>query len=53
MTHVRRGDRPLFTKHSGQSTKFEKFFVRSGNASREFDQLSEITLYIGKRFSQG
>ena len=52
LINIRKGDTPLFTKFSDQSTKSEKFYVRSGNASREFSQLSEITRYIDRRFKK-
>ncbi|MDQ7821437.1 MAG: ATP-binding protein [Candidatus Eremiobacteraeota bacterium] len=48
---IKRGERPLFTRISDKGgQKVEKFFVRSGNASREIAPLSELTRYLAGRF---
>jgi hypothetical protein len=50
---ISEGDEPLFTMSTDKNgTKLEKFYIRSGNASREFDQMSEVFAYINKRFKQ-
>jgi predicted HTH transcriptional regulator len=49
---IAKGDSPLFTTATDKSgQKIEKFYVRSGNSSREIMKPSEITLYISKRFT--
>jgi len=52
LVRVKKGDRPLFTcvtDRSGQ--KVEKFYVRSGNSSREFARMAEAMDYISTRFA--
>ena len=48
---IRKGDEPLFLISTEKgSGKTEKFFVRSGNSSRQISSLSEVTEYILNRF---
>ncbi len=48
---IRKGDEPLFLiANEKGSGKTEKFFVRSGNSSRQIASLSEMTEYILNRF---
>lgn len=48
---IRKGDEPLFlVSNEKGSGKTEKFFVRSGNSSRQISSLSEMTEYIMNRF---
>lgn len=52
MIEVKRGKEPLYTLVSGQgdnAPKTEKFYVRSGNSSRELP-IEEISKYVGERF---
>jgi hypothetical protein len=52
MIDVKRGKEPLYTLVSGQgenAPKTEKFYVRSGNSSRELP-IEEIPKYVGERF---
>jgi hypothetical protein len=49
---IRRGKEPLYTAVTGKdgnAPKTEKFFVRSGNSSRELP-IDEIPKYVGQRF---
>jgi hypothetical protein len=49
---VKRGKEPLYTAVSGKdlnAPKVERFFVRSGNSSRELP-IDEIPKYVGQRF---
>lgn len=49
---VKRGKEPLYTAVSGKDSnapKVEKFFVRSGNSSRELP-IDEIPKYVSQRF---
>lgn len=49
---VKRGKEPLYSQVSGKeknAPKMEKFFVRSGNSSRELP-IDEIPKYVGERF---
>ena len=51
---VKRGIEPLYTKVSSNdpnAPKVEKFYVRSGNSSRELP-IEEIPKYVGPRFGQ-
>lgn len=53
IVEVKRGEKPLFTTVSDKNgQKSEKFYVRSGNSSREVSKPSEITDYINKRFNK-
>ncbi|GEM_PF-398046 len=52
IVHIKKGERPLFTcvtDKSGQ--KVEKFYVRSGNSSREFARMGEALEFIATRFA--
>ena len=52
MIDVKRGKEPLYTSISGKdqnAPKSEKFYVRSGNSSRELP-IDEIPKYVGQRF---
>jgi hypothetical protein len=52
MIEVKRGKEPLYTLVSGKdknAPKSEKFYVRSGNSSRELP-IDEIPKYVGERF---
>ena len=49
---IKRGKEPLYTQVTGKdknAPKVEKFFVRSGNSSRELP-IDEIPKYVGQRF---
>lgn len=49
---VKRGKEPLYTHVTGKDSnapKLEKFFVRSGNSSRELP-IEEVSKYVGHRF---
>lgn len=49
---VKRGKEPLYTHVTGKDSnapKLEKFFVRSGNSSRELP-MEEVPKYVGQRF---
>jgi hypothetical protein len=51
---VKRGKEPLYTQVLGNdknAPKTEKFYVRSGNSSRELP-IDEIPKYVGERFKQ-
>ena len=50
---VFKSNKPLYVKISDQKNgqKHERFYVRSGNSSREIIQLSDIARYISGRFS--
>lgn len=51
---VKHGKEPLYTQVSGNdknAPKTEKFYVRSGNSSRELP-IDEIPKYVGERFKQ-
>ena len=55
MIDVKRGKEPLYTLISGQgenAPKTERFYVRSGNSSRELP-LEEIPKYVMERFRHG
>lgn len=51
---VSKSDKPLYVKmtDSKSGAKFEKFYVRSGNSSREIAQLSEIAKFTEGRFKK-
>jgi Schlafen, AlbA_2 len=50
--NIRPGDQPLYIISSEKgSGKTEKFFVRSGNSSRQISSLKEITDYVMQRFT--
>lgn len=50
--NIRPGDKPLYiTSNEKGSGKTEKFFVRSGNSSRQISSLKEITDYVMQRFT--
>lgn len=49
---VEKGQEPVYVTLVDKSgKKTERFYVRSGNSSQEIQSLSELNLYIGKRFS--
>ncbi|MGV8118699.1 MAG: RNA-binding domain-containing protein [Candidatus Xenobiia bacterium LiM19] len=49
---IRKGERPLFTSVTDRSgQKVEKFYVRSGNSSREFARMAEAMDFIATRFA--
>ena len=49
--NIRKGEEPLYlVSNEKGSGKTEKFFVRSGNSSRQISSLKEITEYIMNRF---
>jgi hypothetical protein len=47
---VNPGQKPVFIEMIKNSTKSERFYVRSGNTSMEVSVLSEINKYIQERF---
>ncbi|MDC7241336.1 MAG: ATP-binding protein, partial [Spirochaetales bacterium] len=48
---IRKGEEPLYlVSNEKGSGKTEKFFVRSGNSSRQISSLKEVTDYIMNRF---
>lgn len=50
--NVKPGDKPLYIVNNEKgSGKTEKFFVRSGNSSRQISSLKEITDYVMNRFT--
>jgi len=52
IVHIKKGDRPLFTLITDKGgQKVEKFFVRSGNSSREFARMAETMEFIATRFA--
>ncbi len=49
---VEKGQEPVYVTLVDKSgKKSEKFYVRSGNSSQEIKSLSELNLYISKRFT--
>lgn len=47
---IEAGQAPVFVEMVKNSTKSERFYVRSGNTSMEITALSEINKYIQDRF---
>ncbi|MEJ2594133.1 MAG: hypothetical protein P8100_03175 [bacterium] len=53
MIQVSVSDHPVYVKtKSKQGKAEEKFYVRTGNASREITSLKEIQEYIDKHFNR-
>jgi hypothetical protein len=50
--YVMRGVKPLYTTVTDKSgRKIERFYIRSGNASRELEKPSDVVSYIQTRFT--
>ena len=48
---VMRGSRPVYTSITDKNgQKVEKFYVRSGNSSRELEKPSDVVAYVNDRF---
>ncbi len=51
LIEIKKGTKPLYTRITDKNGfKVEKFFVRSGNSSRELNKPSEIADYLKTRF---